>query len=382
MTAFITEVRERISDIDAADWNACFPGEAENHAYYAACQEAGPRGLEMACVVVRSGTRVVAVAPLFRLSYRLDTSLQGHWRPLGEWAASHFPKLVSFPVVGVGSPYAERCHVGLRPGLSAAERHNAVAALIEGIEAFAGAEGVGLVAIKDLAEHDEPALARILKERGYSRIGGLPTAVLELPYANEGAYLASLSSSTRKDVRRKMRSLPAVRIEERTSIADIAGEIDDLYAMTRTRSGLDYGDFETLPDGYFSAVSKALGNRAVFMLYWVGDELAAFNLLLVEPDRVIDKFIGMRYPLAQEHNLYVVSWMTAVGYCLRHGIGRLQTGQTAYAWKLRLGSRLETSAIYFHHRRPFTHKVLAAVGTLIAFDKMDPDLRSARRRAA
>ena len=134
-----------------------------------------------------------------------------------------------------------------------------------------------------------------------------------------------------------------------------------------------------MPPDYFARVSEALGEQALFILYWVGTTLAAFNLLLIERERVIDKFLGMRYPLAREHNLYALSWMTNVRYCLAHGISRLQSGQTAYASKLRFGSRLVPSAIYFRHRQGMLNWVLKSVSPYLAFDRLDPDLKAHRR---
>ena len=116
----------------------------------------------------------------------------------------------------------------------------------------------------------------------------------------------------------------------------------------------------------------------MFQLYWVGDRLAAFNLLLVGADRVIDKFLGMAYPLAREHNLYVVSWMENVRFCREIGKPLLQTGQTAYASKLRMGSRLVPSAIYAKHTNGLLNRGLAAVAPWLALDRWDPDLREAR----
>ena len=95
---------------------------------------------------------------------------------------------------------------------------------------------------------------------------------------------------------------------------------------------------------------------------------------------MIDKFIGMRYPVAREHNLYVRSWMENVRYCLAHGIGQMQTGQTAYTSKVRFGSRLDPRWIYFKHRRPFWNWVFAKAAPMLAFDKMDPELAALAER--
>lgn len=371
-----------IRAIDRAAWDRCFPGEAESHAYYAACEAAGPANLAMAAATVEDESGLVAAAPLFGLAYRLDTSLQGSWRWLGDALARRAPKLVSLGVLGFGSPYAERCHIGFAPHLDQPALGRAAEALLRAVEEQAEAEGSDLVAFKDLDPETEAFFASLLRTRRFARLASLPVAVLDLPFAGEEAYLASLSAATRKDIRRKLRASNQVRIEERTDIAGLEAEIEALYASTRLNSELDYGDFEVLPPGYFAAVSRALGPRAVFMLYWIGDTLAAFNLLLVEEKRVIDKFLGMRYPLAREHNLYAVSWVANVRFCLGRGIRLLQTGQTAYASKLRLGSRLVPSTIHFRHRRRLANGVLKALSPFFAFDRSDPDLKAVCRKAA
>ena len=85
----------------------------------------------------------------------------------------------------------------------------------------------------------------------------------------------------------------------------------------------------------------------------------------------IDKFIGFSLPLARTLNLYVLSWMTNVRYCLARGIPVLQTGQTAYAMKLRMGSELRDNWIYFRHRNPILNAILRLAGPLLAADRHD-----------
>jgi len=381
MTGLRARICPRVGDLDAAAWDACLPGEAENHAYYAACEAAALDGTEIvtSAVCVEQDGEVVAVAPFFLLDYRLDTPLQGRLRALGDQLFRRMPGLVSLRVLCIGSPYAERCHVGLRPRLDPQTQTLVRRALRDAIDAQGRDENVDLVAWKDLAPAEADAFAPLLTQLGFAGLGSLPVAVLDLPFASEASYLATLSSATRKDIRRKLAKSGEVRIEMRSSIAGIEAEITALYESTRAQSGLDYGDLERLPRDYFARVDAALGGHAVFMLYWVGPTLAAFNLLLIEADRVIDKFLGMRYPLAREHNLYALSWMTNVRYCLNNRIGLLQSGQTAYASKLRFGSRLVASTIFFRHRRSLLNWALKTVSPYVAFDRLDPDLKAHRR---
>ncbi|MEJ1934551.1 hypothetical protein WDZ92_30505, partial [Nostoc sp. NIES-2111] len=73
-----------------------------------------------------------------------------------------------------------------------------------------------------------------------------------------------------------------------------------------------------------------------------------------------------------------LSWMTNLRLCLGRGARHLQTGQTAYAPKLRLGSRLEPADVWFRHRNPVLNLLMRAFAPLMAFDRNDPDLKALR----
>jgi len=105
------------------------------------------------------------------------------------------------------------------------------------------------------------------------------------------------------------------------------------------------------------------------------------KLLFIEKGRIIDKFWGMRYPAGRDHNLFFVCWMEGVRLAIASGAKQYQSGQTAYAQKVKLGSKLDPMSVYFRHRWPLVNRVFKRVGPLIAFDKMDPELAEIRKRA-
>ncbi len=374
------EIVSGVSTTDRAFWERCLPGDPEGFAYHAACEAAGRGAFQLSAAVVRDGNRTVAAVPLFRVVYRVDTALQGAARKISDRISKTFPTFGQLPMIGLGSPYADACALALDPALSAEHACAVTRALLGGVIAHAKATGTPLVAIKDIAAVREPGLAREFTAARFARMNSLPIAALDLPFTDVDGYLASLSASTRKDIRRKLKSANNVQIERRVGITDIKAEIRALYEETRDESALDYGDFETLPAFYFEAIADALGPRAIFVLYRVDGRLAAFNLLLVGQDRVIDKFLGMRKGVAQQHNLYAISWIENVKFCLENKIATLQSGQTAYTLKLRLGSRLEDSGIWFRHHGRIANSVLRAGAPWVAFDKLDPDLKAWRAK--
>jgi hypothetical protein len=112
------------------------------------------------------------------------------------------------------------------------------------------------------------------------------------------------------------------------------------------------------------------------MVCRVDGRLASFNIFLIEKDRILGKYIGMHYAIAREHNLYFVNWMAMVRLCIERGIPWLQTGQTSYRQKVRLGCKLKRSWVYFKHRNLLINPLFKLIGPTMAFDKMDPDLQA------
>lgn len=378
----VVEHFDGVGAVSEQDWLRLFPDDAEGWAYYRAVEGAPPPGFQFRAIGVRRNGRLIAAAPVFRVSYRLDTPLQGRWRPVGDWLNRTMPRLVGLPVIGLGSPLADRCHLGFDPELGPEERAEAARVLLAGLESYAAAQRIPLMAIKDLADVESGPLHRVITEAGYARISSLPVCVLDLPFKTEAEYIASLSANNRSTLRRKLKTAGKVEVTTVRSIEGIEDEIFELYEETRRNSRFDYGDFEQLSPTYFRNVMQALGDKAAVILCRVDGRLLAFKLMFIERDRVIDKFWGMRYPIGREHNLFFVAWMECVRFCIANGIGKMQSGQTAYAQKVKLGSRLDKLWVYFRHRGRVTNTVFRLLAPFVAFDRMDPELAEIRKRQA
>ncbi len=363
-----------VAEVPREDWDRLFPGVAENWDYFRACERAAPQGFAPSAIAAHAGGRLIAAAPLFRLTYRLDMSLQGPLRAVGDWLDRRLPRLVNVPVLGMGSPLTEECAIGLAPDLSAADRSAAFEALLGGMSVHAKATGASVLALKDVTDADRAWAHDSLVRSGFTGVATLPVATLHLPFKSEEAYLASLSASMRKDIKRKMKSLAGVEVEVRETIDGIEDEIAALFEETKARRKADYDAFDDVPQAYFREVMQGLGGRARIMLTRVGGELASFNIFLEEQDRIIDKYIGMRYPLAREHNIYFITWMLMVRRAIEKGIPWLQMGQTTYGQKVRLGCKLKRSWVYFKHTNPLINAGFRIAGPRMAFDRMDPDL--------
>ena len=108
---------------------------------------------------------------------------------------------------------------------------------------------------------------------------------------------------------------------------------------------------------------------AEYTLYFVQEELAAFNLLVVKQEAMVDKYFCMDHELGRKYNLYVLSWLENIRTCVEQKIPLYYAGQGAEKTKAHLGATFIPSFILFKHRRPVfdRHSCRAAGG-----DREDP----------
>ena len=363
-----------VAEVPLEIWTRLMPGDPESWDFYSAAEGVPPPGFKLGAIIVSDADTILAAAPLFRVDYRIDTPFQGRLRKLGDWVYSRAPRLVSFPVIGLGSPMSDACALGFAPGLCAGERVAVFDAMLAGLQREAKARHSALIAVKSIGA-EAVELAAPLARHGYNRVTTVPVAIIDLPFRSLDEYLASLPKKDRKYLARKQRSAEKVRVEVRSSIAGLEDRLNALFQGTLAESKVDYGDFEQLHPDYLGRLSRSLGDGAVFMLYWLGDDLVGFELSLVGRDRILSKHIGMRYPLARELDLYFVSGLKLIELAIARGIPRIELGATTYTTKLLFGARLERRWLCYRFRGGLANRALRGLSPLFDFERNDPELK-------
>ena len=354
-------VVDTLGAVDRAAWDALFPGEVERYDYLAAVEAAGLEDFAWRYVLVEEDGRLLAAAPVFLTPYALETTVDGAARTVLREIGRVAPGLTTLRLACLGSPCTETAQLGLAAD---ADPTALLDLLMKTFEDTARRARCGLMAVKDAPAPHAALWAKALGPAEYQPMIGLPLASLDIDFPDLETYLARLSPATRKDMRRKLRAAQAVRIEVRHDLKGLEAEVMALYAETRARGDLQ---FETLTADYFTGVLDRMGDRAACVLYFVDDRLMAANLVLIDAGTLVDKFFCMRAE-GRDHNLYFLSWFTNIGLCLDLGLTRYQSGQAAYANKLRLGSGLIPTTMYFRHRNPLLNRALRWLAPLLAPD--------------
>ena len=361
----------------ASAWSRLLPGEAEDWSYFRTVEGSPPPGFKLGVILATRGDTLVGAAPVFRTSYRFDTSVQAPWRRrIGDMLHAHFPRLVSMDVLSLGSPLSDNSHIGIAPDLSCKERDDTLSAMLHCLAGHAKKEGIPLIAAKSLETDEADRLQPIFANLGYARVTTIPNVVLEVTYGDLNGYLLSLPEKTSSYLQRKWRSASKVSIEYPSSLDGLSGEINALYRSTLAQSRVDYGNFGPVHDDYFAAVLRNMPGRARIMLCRVDGKLLSFQLYMIGRNAVHAKGIGMHYPDARDYGLYFLNWKKMLEECVRLGIPRISMSGTTYATKLLIGGRLEQRWIFFRFRNNIANRTMPWLAPAFDFERNDPELRA------
>lgn len=352
---------DSITAISRDAWNACFPGELENYDYYVAIERAHIQGFTHAYYTIKDGEKLLAAVPAFFSDYDLSTTAEGAIRKVMLALERVIP--MTMKLACLGSSETEICTIGMHPTCDEATKRTLFPQLLRRFLEDAKARNCGLRSAKDISASDKILYDDILTQHGFQGVGGMPTALLPINFSTIEDYLSQLSSSTRKDMRRKLKKLSELHIEHRKNIDDVLSEVHSMYLETKARSDLQ---FEELTPEFFQEVLNMEGGLCT--VYFLKDKPIAANLLLMDQNRLLDKFFCMEGDIGHAYGMYFLSWFTNLQLCLDKGIKLYQSGQAGYETKLRLRSTLSENTIYFSHRNALLNGLLKLVAPMLAFD--------------
>lgn len=272
----------------------------------------------------------------------------------------HWGRLLRWRTRFAGSTVTE--YAPLPPDVPPAE-------LAKGLKAAWGRE-CKLLIVKDIAQDSpllseaENAYARAFAEaceaEGFVLLEGQALAWVPIDFASDDDYLAKLSYSRRKNIRRKLRSRADLVIEvvrtgdarfrDEDTLAAYYALFDNVYAQSEIH-------FDRLSLDYFRLLLQDVGGGVVFAYRRAG-KLIGWNLCYEHGGKLIDKYIGFAYPEAREHNLYFVSWMHNLGYARERGLTHYVAGWTDPEVKSFLGASMTFTRHAVYARNPMLRALL------------------------
>jgi len=228
-----------------------------------------------------------------------------------------------------------------------------------------------LTIIKDLPNHSplltakdnhySQALTEACLKRGFIRVEGQALAYVPINFNDIDEYLARLSHSRRRNIRRKLRSRQQLRLEVLNTGDAIFHDkgwrlrLYQLYMQVYNQSEIH---FDRLSEEFFAQLLLDADSGGRVFCYWHDDELIGFNICYQHDDKLIDKYIGLNYPQALHFNLYVVSWFINLEYALENGLRFYVAGWTDPEVKADLGAQFTLTTHLVWVRNPLLRRCL------------------------
>jgi len=341
----------QLDGVSAAELGRLFPEPSITAPLMSLLQESGIDGFNLASIVVLNDGVPVLLLPLFETRLDLSSFVHGWIKTLLKATGRLLPSIVHPRILGVGMVEGEWSELGIDPHLDEDSLDRAMKVALDALHTLAAERASDIIAFYNFNEY-----SRLPSEvfRIFNRVHYRACARLQIDFSSMEEYLSHLSRSARKDLHRKMRVAPDVRILRSSTIAPFLDRIYDLYLETVARGPMALGRHNRL---FFEKICERIPG-AEYTLYFVQEELAAFNLLVVKQEAMVDLFFCMDYRLGRTYNLYVVSWLENVRTCLERNIPLYYAGQGTEKTKAHLGATFIPSFILFKHRRPVFDRIL------------------------
>jgi uncharacterized protein len=333
----------RLDDVPAAAQKRLFPEPSTAAPLLSLVQESGVDGFNMGCIVVSKGEVPILLVPLFETRFDLSAFVTGWLKRALKVAGRLVPAIFHPNVLCVGEADGEWSELGVDPEIDAATFHAACKMAFTQLQTVAAQHGSDVVALYNFNQYCELP-GDLLTE--YNRVPFRPCARLSIDFNSVEEYLSSLSRGSRKHLRRKMRIAPEVRIVHCSDIAPFLDRIYQLYQDTVARSPMPLGVHKRF---YFENICQRVPG-AEYVLYFVQEELVAFNLVFIKKEEMVDKFFCMEYEPGSKFNLYALSWLENVRTCVERNIAFYYAGQGAEETKAHLGASFIPSYLLFKHR--------------------------------
>lgn len=210
--------------------------------------------------------------------------------------------------------------------------------------------------------HYSQQLIQYAEQQGFLSVEGQALAYVPIDFQDQAQYLARLSKSRRKNLKRKLKSLRALNIEivatgdQRFHDAAFRAELYALYFQVYQQSEIH---FDLLTPEFFDQVLLDQQAQGRVFFYYHQQQLLGYNICYIHQNNLVDKYIGFHYPLALQFNLYFVSWFVNLDYARQQQLDFYIAGWTDPEVKSQLGAKFTFTRHLVWIKQPILRFVLS-----------------------
>jgi hypothetical protein len=352
-------------------WRDAGNGSRHDHRFFELVDDTIRQDFEYSYVVLEGpGGDLQGIQPVFVHPQDLLGGLSGPLSSAMARLRRTAPGLLKLRTLMVGSPVGEGVlgTVGENPSFFARALADALLPAAERLR-------TPLIVLKEFPAESRPDL-RVFLERGYTRIPSMPYAALDLDFKDFDEHMRrSLSSSVRKDLRRKFRHAAAASPLSMHVTNDISACVDELYPLYLQVYERSQLRFERLTPQYLARLGRELPDRTRFFIWTQGRRPVAFNVCTLHDGALWAEYLGLDYQCALDLHLYFVVTRDEINWCCRNGVRRYCSTSLNYDPKLHLRFRLLPLDLYVRHVNGWINRVLGRIVPWLTPAARDATLR-------
>lgn len=247
-----------------------------------------------------------------------------------------------------------------------------------------------LLIVKDLPQ-DSPLLsasenqyaAEVLaacEQHGFVLLEGQALAYVSINFSSIEEYLARLDVKARKYLRRKFKArnqLTVRKLETGNAFLDEA-LVDAYYALYAGVYAQSEVHFDHLTRSFFASVLRDGTSGGIVFEYRRAEDnaLVGWNLCFEYRGNLVDKYIGLAYPMSRELNLYFVSWVVNLEHAIERGLRHYVAGWTDPEIKALLGASFTFTRHAVYVRNPLLRRLARKFAGRFESDRQWSDSRS------
>ncbi len=206
--------------------------------------------------------------------------------------------------------------------------------------------GLSAILIKDFHEPLQPEA--MFTDEKYSTFFVEPNLIVQIPPGVDSLddYIALFSKKYRNRAKSIFKSIQPLEVRQLKpeEIASREKEIDALYEEVFEKAKFR---LLKLPSGYFTDVKNAFPDLFKITGFFLQDQLVAFSSCLLMPDGSVEAhYIGFKYELNQELNLYQNLLYCVIKEAIANKRTRVNLGRTAAEIKTTVGAKPEDLTCY------------------------------------
>ena len=228
---------------------------------------------------------------------------------------------------------------------------------------------VDFAMIKDI-KGEQLTASSVVERYSYRKIKTDPDMVLTLDDSINSFddYLAILTSKYRSKTKKVAKEVEkAGYLCEKIAITpEVDKSLHQLYLNVENKSATRLA---TLPEGYFSGLANALGDKFVCYAIKNKNSIAGFISIIIDGDKALAYYVGVDYTINKTVPIYFRLLQLVIECAIERNIKTISFGRTALEAKANLGAKPVEAYVWARHRIPVVNFVLRQLFGHIPYDE-------------